>query len=132
MGIKRYIDRTICGAKFQKSCYIEGSLNLAILAFGDDGLSHNRLMVGQLRGSNQVQSKDQLTFTDNGLFVDLRTSERKLYPDRLSISSTKRGKSSTNDGTWRIPWLGDGDGNVTSTTKKILPFGLGGNNRNGV
>lgn len=57
MGIKRYIDGTICGAKFQKSGYIEGSLNFAILSLGDDGLSRDRLMKGRLRGSNQVQSR---------------------------------------------------------------------------
>jgi hypothetical protein len=57
VGIKRYIDRTICGEKFQKSGYVEGSLNFAILAFGDDGLSRDRLMERQLRGSNQVQSR---------------------------------------------------------------------------
>jgi|HubBroStandDraft_1064217.scaffolds.fasta_scaffold731748_1 hypothetical protein len=56
MGIERYVDRTICGVKSQKSSYIEGSLNFAILALGDDGLSRDRLMEGQLRGSNQVQS----------------------------------------------------------------------------
>jgi len=71
-------------------------------------------------------------FTDIGPFVDLRASERKLYPDRLSTFSANRGKSSANDGRWRIPWLGDGDGNVTSTTKKSLSFCFGGNNRNGV
>lgn len=70
MGIKRYIDGTICGVKFQKSGYIEGSLNFAILALGDDGLSRDRLMEGQLRGSNQVQSR--------------RISSRSLIPAYLS------------------------------------------------
>jgi hypothetical protein len=50
VGMKRYVDGTICGVKFQKSGYIEGSLNSAILALGDDGLSHDRLMEGQIRG----------------------------------------------------------------------------------
>ena len=45
----------------------------------------------------------QLTFTETGLFVDLRMSERKLYPDRWSTSSTNWGKASVNDGRWRIP-----------------------------
>jgi hypothetical protein len=70
VGIKRYIDGTICGVKFQKSGYIEGSLNFAILALGDDGLSRDRLMEGQLRGSNQVQSR--------------RISSRSLIPAYLS------------------------------------------------
>jgi hypothetical protein len=42
-------------------------------------------------------------FTDTGLFVDLRMSERKLYPDRWSTSSTNRGRASVKDETWRIP-----------------------------
>ena len=72
----------------------------------------------------------RLTFTDTGLFVDLRTSDRKLYPDRWSTSSTNRGKASVNEGRWRIPRLGDG--NVTSTTIKSLSFRFGGSHRNGV
>jgi hypothetical protein len=70
VGIKRYVDGTVCGVKFQKSGYIEGSLNLAILAHGDDGLSRDRLMQGQLRGRNQVQSR--------------RISSRSLIPVYLS------------------------------------------------
>jgi len=57
VGIKRYIDGTICGVKYQKSGYVEGSLNFAILALGDDGLSHDRLIEGQLRASDQEQSR---------------------------------------------------------------------------
>jgi hypothetical protein len=57
VGIKRYVDGTICGVKSQKSGHVEGSLNFAILVLGDDGLSRDRLMQGQLRGSNQVQSR---------------------------------------------------------------------------
>jgi hypothetical protein len=41
VGIKRYVDGTICGVKSQKPGHVEGSLNFAILALGDDGLTRD-------------------------------------------------------------------------------------------
>jgi hypothetical protein len=38
VGVKRHIDGTVGGGYFQKSGHIEGSLNFAVFALGDDGL----------------------------------------------------------------------------------------------
>ena len=70
MGIEGYIDEIVCGGEFQESSYVEGPLNFAILALGDNGLPHDPLMEGQLRKRNQVRSR--------------RISSRSLIPVYLS------------------------------------------------
>jgi hypothetical protein len=57
VGVNRYIDGTVGGENFQKFGHIEGSLNFPIFALSDDGLPCDRLLDGQLRGSNQEQSR---------------------------------------------------------------------------
>ena len=77
MGIERYVDGTICGVKFQKSGYVEGSLDFAILALCDDGLSRDRLMGGE-GGRDSLGQSNEVTIGGGSAHVHRYRTIRRL------------------------------------------------------
>ena len=55
MDVERYFDGTIGSVNLQKSGDVEGTLDFAIFALYNDGISFDRLSGEQVRGENRAQ-----------------------------------------------------------------------------